>query len=251
VPDLLHGVVCRIEWAKKHITDLDQRIRAFSESKPYTIRAKPHPVAEIERTALFVESVNPVPDDIALIVGDAVHNLRSSLDHLASQLVEAGGGKPTNATCYPISETPEKYASALKRGVIEGMSVRAQKLIGASQRYVMKDDTLWLLHKLDVIDKHRISLSVSGSPAEWGVDVSDGVSVWFEPAICEPLVPGYEIANIPTTTYSRQQHKDFKLRIDVAFAKPEFVKGKPVLETLNKMADFVYVLVGRFKRFLV
>src|ERR1700686_281492 len=92
VSDRIHGVRLKIERAKKHIRDLGVRIRMFCESDAYTIGVKPHPIAEIQQTTLYFASVDPIPDDISLIIGDAVHNLRSSLDHLAWQLVLANGG---------------------------------------------------------------------------------------------------------------------------------------------------------------
>src|SRR5271156_1341219 len=97
--DRLIGVRSKIERAKKHVTDLDIAIRSFCESQPYTIATKQKP--EIEHTTLCVENVQPVPDSITLIVGDAVHNLRSSLDHLAWQLVDAAGGTPGVHTYFP------------------------------------------------------------------------------------------------------------------------------------------------------
>ena len=43
----------------------------------------------------------PIPVDLSLVIGDAVHNLRSALDHLAWQLVLANGQTPTTQTAYP------------------------------------------------------------------------------------------------------------------------------------------------------
>lgn len=135
----LRGIKLKIERAYKHIGDLDAAIRQFAESEPYAIGAKPHPIAEIQHTALYVARADVVPDSIALITGDAIHNVRSALDHLAWQLVEAGGGVPNRATIFPINETPEGYAAALKRGRIQGMDPAAQKLIEEVQPYKTGD----------------------------------------------------------------------------------------------------------------
>ena len=94
----------KLSRAEKHLCDLDAAIRFFCESKPYRISVKPHPVAEIDYVRLFVESVTPVPAEIGLIIGDAVHNLRSALDHLAFQLVLANGKTPVTTTEFPISD---------------------------------------------------------------------------------------------------------------------------------------------------
>lgn len=244
----------KVERAKKHIRDLDVAVRSFCESKPYTLGTKPHPVAEIEHTTLYVSSIKPVPNDFALIVGDAVHNLRSSLDHLAWQLVEAGGGIPNKDTCFPIchgTKGSQQYASAIGKGEIKKMRVGAEKALCAVQPYITRDDTLWLIHEVDRIDKHRLLITVVSTMNRWGVDMLKGQTMWFSEERFLPLVLGDEIVNIPTSTYNRQTHEDFKLGIDVAFGKPEIAEGHLVLLTLNQMADFVDKLVIDFEGFLV
>lgn len=250
----IDGVRLKIERAKKHIRDLDSEIRIFIESKPYTIGTKPHPVAQIRYTTLFVDSVKTVPDPISLIIGDAVHNLRSALDHLAWQLVEAGGGIPNRDTYFPVcqgSQGAQQYATAIGKGEIQKMRPGAEKVLSSVQPYVTGDNTLWIIHELDRIDKHRLLIAVASSMDKWGVDVLKGQTMWFNENRFFPLVSGNEIVNIPTSTYNSQPHEDFKLGIDVAFGKPEIVEGQLVLFTLNQLANFVDALVSKFQGFLI
>lgn len=242
------GIQLKVERAKEHIRHLDAAISTFCKSQPYTIGFKKHP--QIDWTTLYVANAKAVPNSIALVTGDAVHNLRSSLDHLAWQLVKANGGKPDVRTYFPISETAEKYASALKKGAIKGVCVGAEKLIGDIQRYVTSDDTLWHIHELDRIDKHRLVITVGSSVGAWGVDTSAKQTVWFNNISLVSLVRGYEIVNIPTSTYSREKHENFKLHLTVAFGESEVIAGKPVLPTLQEMAKFVENLIPKFLPFL-
>jgi hypothetical protein len=64
------------------------------------------------------------------------------------------------------------------------------------------------------------------------------------------LEQDYEIVNVPTATYHQTGHKNFKLGLDIAFGQSEIVAGKPVLETLNGMADFTDTIIGNFEPFL-
>src|SRR5258708_16555502 len=114
--DRVSRVRLKIKSAEKHIEDLEIAIQRFIGSKPYKIGAKPHPVVAIEHTTLFIEEVKPVPNDIALILGNAIHNLRSALDHLAWQLVEAGGGTPIKKTPFSLFETPPQKTTCLWQG---------------------------------------------------------------------------------------------------------------------------------------
>ncbi len=246
----LDGVRAKIKRAEQHIDDLDIAIRSFCESKPYTIGAKPHPIAAIQHTTLYVSDVRGVPTNIVLLVGDAVHNLRSSLDHLVWQLVTANNATPTRKTCFPISNSLEKYASAIKRGVINGVCVEARELIGNMQCHVTGDYALWLLGELDNIDKHRLLITVISRVNEWSVDVVKGRTISFNETAFIPLELGCEIVNIPTTTYERQCNEDFNLGIDVAFGEPKVAEGQLVLITLKKLAEFTERVVGQFERFL-
>jgi hypothetical protein len=243
--DRIQSVRLKIERAKEHITQLERAISEFRDSHPYTLVPKQKP--EIEHTALCVGEVLPVPGRISTIIGDTVHNLRSSLDYLAWQLIEAGGGTPGRGTYFPISESVEKYTSAIAKGTIKGMPTGACKLVEAGQRYVTGDDTLWHIHELDRSDKHRLLITATTSLNQWGVSTMGTRLFWDE----EPFIlePGHVIVNMPTSTYGKQYNR-FQLWVDVAFGQTEVEGCKPVLETLHQMADFVNAFIGTFEPFL-
>ncbi|HLW52531.1 MAG TPA: hypothetical protein VKW06_06780 [Candidatus Angelobacter sp.] len=241
----------KIERAKEHIRNLDATIQAFLSDKPYRIGAKPHSIPSLEHTTLYVAEVKPVPDNISLILGDAIHNLRSALDHLAWQLVELGGGKPDKNTYFPICERPHQYASMMGNREIQKIPKDARDILEAIQPYNTMDMTLWLLHQLDISDKHRLLLTVVTSMDKWGVDFALGQTLWFNEHRFLPLVVGYEIINIPTSTYHRQPHHNFQLGVDIAFGESEIPEGELVIYTLKKMVDFVEGFVSKFDRFLI
>jgi hypothetical protein len=245
----LKKVRLKIERAEKHIEDLDGRIEIFRKAEPYTIGAKAHPVAEIKHTTLFISKVDPVPNDFALIAGDAIHNLRSSLDHLAWQLVETGGGSPNRYTYFPICRTPQQYASAMGKGEIKSMSLRAQKALWAIQPFITSDDTLLQVHDLDIVDKHRLVLTVATFVDGW-IAVSNGRDLLFSQTP-RPLIAGDEFTHIPTARYESTGHQNFKLGIDIAFGQSEILEGESVLATLKKMLDFVGGVVDAFQGFLI
>lgn len=64
-------------------------------------------------------------------------------------------------------------------------------------------------------------------------------------------MPGYEISNIPTSTYSRQDPHDFRLEIDVTFGKPETVQGVRILDGLHKMASTVNGIITQLEQLLI
>lgn len=95
--------------------------------------------------------------NLSLIAGDAIHNLRSVLDHLAHHLVCIGMNSrgPFSHVYFPIAENRKKYDTT-KADFVEGMRKDAKDAIDAEEPYGGgKGRLLWQLHQLDIIDKHR------------------------------------------------------------------------------------------------
>jgi hypothetical protein len=238
----------KVERAKKHVSDIDHEIRAFGDTRPYVIGAKPHRILALRHTTLFVESVDPVPLQISLIVGDAIHNLRSALDHLVWQLVLANRKHPTTKNSFIIEDPAKESDSRTFDRKVEGIDTRAKELIRAMQPRNSGDHTLWHINELDNADKHRVILTAQLASKSWNVKALGLQVIEFDhPAF--PLVLNQEITNLPTATYERQQNNDFKLSIDVTFGDSEIFCGKPIVETLNHLAEFVDGVIACFERF--
>jgi hypothetical protein len=154
-------VSIKLNRAYKHILDLDIQVRDFLEGRPYVARPE-HDAKSRKRTFYFQER-HPVTTDIVATFGDAVHNLRSALDHLVWQLVEANGGKPNSKTEFPIFENAKEYV-AKKAGKIQGIGNKAIDLIDSIGPYKERRISLWWLHKLDILDKHRTLLAAGIRP---------------------------------------------------------------------------------------
>lgn len=115
----------------------------------------------------------PVPTTLGLILGDFVHNLRASLDHLVWQLVLANRRQPNSSTAFPIHLELgflQDKAAFFKRTkpAIGGCSPGARGVIESLQPYQKGNafeashHPLWMLHELDIIDKHRLIAVVGG-----------------------------------------------------------------------------------------
>src|SRR5215469_9755908 len=147
----LRPVYLKIDRARKHIADLDGERVKFLGINPYSGVARFNPETKI--TEYVLESLPDIPDCIPLILGDAIHNLRVSLDYLACELVRSVGER-TKGVYFPICESLEKY-EAESRGKTKGMPDEAKKVIDGMKPYG-RNSTLWTLHDLEIIDKHRL-----------------------------------------------------------------------------------------------
>src|SRR5579871_3852534 len=124
----LARIKLKTQRAKDHIRDLDTAIQAFRDSDPYGFRVEDDLQTgdQVHRIQIRSET----PEHFALLIGDAVHNLRTALDHLAWQLVLANGQVPTSGpggTQFPIYDPNPKAKSP--QGVIPGISTTAQRII--------------------------------------------------------------------------------------------------------------------------
>jgi hypothetical protein len=132
-------------------------------------------------------SVGEFSPYLSVVVGDVIHNLRSALDHLAWQLVLLDGGQPTDSTQFPI------YASATNakgnprnvtiqpgihdQHIIDAL-IKVQPFTEAKYGHDPASDPLWIIHRLNIIDKHRLLVTIAHTidhdlPAWWGSNEGD------------------------------------------------------------------------------
>jgi hypothetical protein len=250
MPNRKEGIKLKIERAKEHIRDLESVVVPFFDGYPYTYAADLLP--QISHYSVRLATVKPLPTCIPVIVGDGIHNLRAALDHLAWQLVEAGGGTPNGQTAFPIvaadANAVQRYRSAVGKGEIAKMRPGAFKLLESIQPYNSGDKTLVEIHQLDIWDKHRLILAVYAVLGAWGLKTPKN---WFaELGLGKPIEVGDEICRIPQDTWERS-HENIRFGFYTAFGDPEIVRGESLLEALNRMADAVATVVSRFEEFLI
>jgi hypothetical protein len=256
----LHGPRSKVDRAKEHIGDLEAVIQEFFQTGPYKITVKDNP--ETDRREWIVDEVADLPARLALITGDAVHNLRSALDHLIWQLVIANGGEPDEMrTEFPVWRDKTKFEAG-KPGNAKGISKGALKVFYGLKPYKGGNEALWLLSRLDIIDKHRLvlavgtgyqsleynigaqfrALAVEAPSGNWPTDVPD-IILPILPAERYPIEPGVAVFGVPLGDTS---HDDVKFRFEIAFEESDVREGEPVLKVLGELAGFVNEVIDLF-----
>jgi hypothetical protein len=259
----------KVERSKELICDLEAEIQAYFMTNPYVIGTKRNP--ETRQLVYYLVSLKPMPFKIAAIIGDMINNLRASLDHLAYQLVIVGGGTPTKNTYFPISEDAAKYKTD-SPGKVKGMRQDAIDAITAAKPYKGGNETLWLIHRLNNIDKHRTILTVF---SQYAVDLGglilrdmrrqlssdpefasivaaiDNPPPVFFQEVGENVFPLKEGDEIFIESPDVEWDKNLQFRFEIAFNETGVIESKPVLVTLKSMLDVVDNLIVDFKAFLV
>jgi hypothetical protein len=143
----------KLEWARQHVATLEREIASFTATLP-----DPDEVDEDDLHLYLVPKIPEPPEHLALIVGDAVQNLRAALDHAVYALsVDREPGLKESSTEFPIYNTAAGFARAGK-GKIKHLSDPARVFVEAQQPYNdsgPEKGLLWFLHNLSNTDKHR------------------------------------------------------------------------------------------------
>jgi hypothetical protein len=157
--------LCR---ARKHLADLKGQIEAFRQTRPYRM-ALEGDIDNGEYAVIFRPL--PLPKEIALTIGDCIANLRSALDHLVYAVAWLDSGTPQDDTQFPITDSPEKFESAKRRGRLAGMSDEHVAYIELLQPY---NGGGWLatLRDLSNPDKH-MHVVVAGPQTLADIQVAD------------------------------------------------------------------------------
>jgi hypothetical protein len=159
-----HGINIKLQRADIQMRALESEFDRIVDGNLYPFVPEIH---DEGRTHIY-KAVNPPPVGVfwGAQIGEIVHSLRSALDHLAWQLVIAGGNTPNNRTQFPVCEgKPKKrivkyfpYPRKKSRLRISGeVPPRALALIEAIQPYYRTDESrrISAINKLDIFDKHR------------------------------------------------------------------------------------------------
>jgi hypothetical protein len=160
-PDL-SGVFAKLERAEFHIHSLREDVDAFltRDPPPWSHRVETEQAAG-EGTRYIVRAVirEPPRPRWALIIGDALQNLNSALDHLAWELTDPSA--QAASTYFPVFEVESTFRKSKKvKKTVEGFYAEHRAFVEASQPYLWSQPPplhpLALLRRLANIDKHRV-----------------------------------------------------------------------------------------------
>jgi|SRR5208282_5282761 len=239
----------KINWADKHIGDFINAAARFMKTNPYGVVVEHD--ADTGQKAFAVKTVTPIPPQISLIAGDALQNLRGALDYLACGLVRmATKSEPSKYVCFPISESEpltNEQKSAFTRQV-EGMRQDAVEAIQRLKPYKGGDNTLWRLHRLNIIDKHRLLMAAatcvsrinqgfSTHMVDYMLGFSDTAPVPAHTLLDRfPLKAGDKFP-FDATKPQMDQSKQFML--EIAFNEPGISKGEVIVAILKDSSRHV------------
>jgi len=230
----------KIERAKKHVAELERILRSRSGHKHIKAVISEQNPNTGQILAKGIGTFRFMPFESVAIAGDAIQNLRSALDHLAYQLILVNGKQPTRWNGFPICEDLAAYKRE-KRGKVKGMRPEAKEAIDRVKPYGGGNDPLWVLHSLNIVDKHRLIFTV-GTEFIFHAD-------WINP---RPFHTFSVKASKPdfSGVFDRKKEDKINLKIAKPLTQAQIIKSDPLLPTLHQLIDVVERLVFSFKPLL-
>lgn len=178
-PELdLTSVYAKLDRAEEHIQVLDLEIGAWLKSGHHTYTVERND--DLTQILFRAKMYGPKPDLIrwTSIAGDAINNLRSSLDNLIYALAKYESRNDPSADidglAFLIVDTPAKWDDKSNRRRVASLSLRVQNAIKSLQPFnrihPILPPLLSILRDFSNADKHRM-LDLAATAIS-GVDVS-------------------------------------------------------------------------------
>lgn len=165
----------KVSRSWQHIEQLKIEARTFIEMQPYTLGSKQ---SDGDDRIWIVYAIvrRPVPEHWSLIFGDAVHNLRSALDHIVYQSAEILGSGAVKQTQWPVITEGGKWIPEDDARLAHVPDDHRTRIAGY-QPFVnpAKFDWLAKLDELDKADKHRVLGRTVAAPTGGDLTKSPGI----------------------------------------------------------------------------
>lgn len=196
----------------------------------------------------------PIGQIMALIIGDAVHNLRTALDYAATAICRQGETS-VNFVTFPFHKKRENLKNSTGMREIKEAIPNAdveQFITDTIKPYMDGNTDLWCLNKLDKIDKHNFIIPnvaianirmVGNIVDEW--NINEGLDLTMSHDLNSPfaLIRKAFLANSDIPKYN------VDITSEITFPEGEFFSELPVIPTLvnlRKIVDETLISLERF-----
>jgi hypothetical protein len=245
----VEGIVAKVHRVDESIQNLDAEFTRFAKDN-YRIEGKFD--LESRRYRFRAVGSGVAPLRFAVLTGEIIQHLRSALDHLVTQLAEVGpgGGDPAKLE-FPICLNEKQFKNASEYGKLRGIPGDAFKIVESWQPYRTSDpaehSTLWVLHDLNRIDKHRLLLVVVAAVMmadQIAINTTKHVGIDVDqlppptPVGTRPSEGGTEVFSVPfTDKFDPNVTIDGDFKFQMAFGQSGIAEHQPLIPMLNNMRN--------------
>ncbi len=151
----------KLKRASEHLATLERELDAYTARGPIRIMTavcKDDPT----RFDFSFEATESVPLELSTVIGDFIHNLRTSLDLTACDVV-ALNKRSTKEVYFPFAKNADELSARIKSKNFNRAHPDAVNLLVEFAPYKGGNLALRGVHDLDVMDKHQALLPSAGS----------------------------------------------------------------------------------------
>lgn len=220
------GARLKTARARQHLADLQGQVTSWlarAGAPQFHVQATDEGWTHVAR---LVE-VPDTPAHWSLVLGDLLHNLRSALDLLAWQAVIAGGGTPGRKTGFPVlSSNDQSRGDKAVTTALKGATPAVVKAVRQLQPYnrcptrqALRSDALWVLHQLNIEDKHRLLVTCAQVVPTISYNVPEDVVGCTVTMTLQPAGNGAEVlrySNLPRPVETVEMDPQGELDVWVA-----------------------------------
>jgi hypothetical protein len=236
----------KIKRANSHIADIEARIIALHTTDTAVVET--HPQYGTERLKHNFSDVVAF-EDIALMLGDAIHNLKCALDYTWLKTIERlVPALVDDRAKFPVRKTIKEVEGFLAHAEVHTFHPN----LFAFMLHTIKpceggNDAIWNIHNFDNRDKHRLLIPVLAQGHIDGIEVEDergeafkgsGAGDFQRPPYCIDFKPGLHVK------------QKGKLTADIAVEDEKSGCFMHIPETLIRYSHIISKAVELFERFL-
>ena len=241
--DLLDAQAC-IDWSVAQLKVLEVKFGTWCDTNlKVRVKDADHEAAD-KPVVIFQDALLPAAFHVE--IGCIVNTLRSSLDLLATSLAQRYGMANPSKAYFPFANDAAEFCSGKFRGFkfIQALPKPEQAIIKLLKPYEGGNSTLWDLHQLDIMRKHRRLLTVTShagtfSISGWGVagKFKAADAAWIAVSDQEALI-GHLAASVT----------DYKMKVTGYIAIDEIVLAgrKPAIAALREFASSAESIINLF-----
>ena len=232
----------KIDRAKHHIHELSALILRFQTENAHeiVIEADPEPGYKVHKFRLTKPDLLP---GFAVVIGDAINNMRAALDHAVYACALANGhSAPKFRTCsFPFGDNKATFDNAVNG--CTAVPKHIQALLRKFEAYENGDIHLWYLNKMCNRDKHALITPVIVGWDALQIHVREGT-------IESPRNPFWDNskAEIELFRTKTDPQYDFTISIDIALNSPNGASTNRADGLLNGLLWSVENVVGTIER---
>ena len=234
----------KIQRAEKHIAELDSAMQGFFSKKPF--RAIVEPGETVARQVITFRVRKVVPKEFSAIIGDVIHNLRTALDLLASELVRLN--KQSDEDVYfPFCDKADYLDTMIRKRHLDRAAPQCVELIRTLKPYTNGNVALRAIHDLDIQDKHKMLILASGSAGFGNAKFGDGKAhISVGAGVKFVVIDGFTLFTFPADPKLRIG-QEIKTTFTLIFPPLGPLGAREVLPTLRSLAKLVSGIVESFE----